>query len=464
MKISKDSYLRRRTRLVNDLQTGVLLFLGNGEVGMNYADNAYPFRQDSTFLYFFGLDQPGLAAIIDIDEGHEMVFGDELTIDDIVWTGKIPTVGERCAEVGITETRPLGALKPYLDKARAKGQQIHFLPPYRGDHRVWLWELLGVEPAAQADRASVSFIKAVVDQRNHKDAEELAMIEESVDLSRQMHLAAYRMVRPGMHEAQVAAAVEEVAASRGASLAFPTIATVQGQVLHNHGFIHQMREGDIFLLDAGAETCGHYAGDLSSSMPVGQRFTERQRQVYEIHLASFWAAVEKLRPGVPFREAHIAAATKIAEGMKNLGLMKGDPAEAAENGAYAMFFPCGLGHMMGLDVHDMENLGEQYVGYADGQRKSTQFGFKSLRLARPLEPGFVFTVEPGIYFIPDLMDKWEAEHRFTDFICYDRLREWRDFTGLRNELNYVITDTGARPLGKLRKPMSVEEVYEARNS
>jgi len=464
MKISKDTYIRRRNRLKDDLRSGLLLFLGNGEVGMNYVDNTYPFRQDSTFLYFFGLDQAGLAAIIDIDENREIIFGNELTIDDIVWTGKMPTVGERSGETGIADTRPLTALKPYLDKARAKGQTIHFLPPYRGDHYVWLWELLGVEPAAQTAKASVDFIKAIVDQRNHKDAEELTMIEESVDISVQMHLAAYRMVRPGMHEAEVAAAVEEVAARQGAALAFPTIATVQGQVLHNHGFIHEMREGDIFLLDAGAETRCHYAGDLSSSMPVGEQFTELQEQVYNIHLASFEAAVGLLKPGVPFREAHIAAATKIAEGMKELGLMKGDPAEAAETGAYAMFFPCGLGHMMGLDVHDMENLGEQYVGYAQGESKSTQFGFKSLRLARPLEPGFVFTVEPGIYFVPDLMDKWEAEGRFADFICYDRLRAWRNFTGLRNELNYVITETGARRLGTLRKPMTIEEVYNARNT
>lgn len=464
MKTNIDTYVRRRARLKNELKTGLLLFLGNGEVGMNYADNTYPFRQDSTFLYFFGLDQPKMAAVIDIDNDREVVFGDELTIDDIVWTGKMPTVREICHEVGVRETLPLADLKPFIHKAKAKGQPIHFLPPYRGDHCVWLWELTGVTPAAQPSMASVEFIKAVVDQRNHKDADELRMIEEAVDISTQMHLTAYKMVRPDMHEAQVAAAVEEVAARQGAALAFPTIATVQGQVLHNHGFVHQLREGDIFLLDAGAETRCHYAGDLSSSMPVGERFTERQEQIYNIHLASFKAAVDMLRPGVSFRDVHIAAATKIAEGMKMLGLMKGDPAEAAEIGAYALFFPCGLGHMMGLDVHDMENLGEQFVGYAEGQQKSTQFGFKSLRLARKLEPGFVFTVEPGIYFIPDLMDKWAAEHQFTDFIRYDRLNEWRNFTGLRNELNYVITESGARQLGTLHKPMTIEEVYEAKKA
>ena len=443
---------------------------------MNYADNTYRFRQDSTMLYFFGLDFPGIAAIIDIDEDREIVFGNDMTIDDIVWTGAMPSLKERCEPVGITDVRPMSELAKIVNRKSvnrksvnrtrealgSSKKSVHFLPPYRGDHRVWLWELLGVEPAAQAAKASVEFIKAIVRQRNYKDEEEIRLIEESVDLSTEMHLAAYRTVRPGIHESEVAAAVEEVACRHGNALAFPTIATVQGQVLHNHGFIHDLKEGDIFLLDAGAETKNHYAGDLSSSMPVGEKFTDRQAEVYYIHLRSFQAAVDKLQLGTPFRDAHIAAATEIARGMKELGLMKGDPAEAAECGAYALFFPCGLGHMVGLDVHNMENLGEQYVGYADGQVKSTQFGFKSLRLARPLEKGFVFTVEPGIYFIPELMDKWEAEGQFRDFICYDKLGPWRDFTGLRNELNYVMTDSGARLLGTIKKPMTIEEVYKAK--
>ena len=471
MKICKETYMRRRAQLKKDVSSGLLLFLGNDEVGMNYADNTYRFRQDSTMLYFFGLDFPGIAAIIDIDEDREIVFGNDLTIDDIVWTGSMPSLKERCEPVGITDVRPMSELAKIVNGKSANRtrealgsskKSVHFLPPYRGDHRVWLWELLGVEPAAQAAKASVEFIKAIVRQRNYKDEEEIRLIEESVDLSTEMHLAAYRTVRPGIHESEVAAAVEEVACRHGNALAFPTIATVQGQVLHNHGFIHDLKEGDIFLLDAGAETKNHYAGDLSSSMPVGEKFTDRQAEVYNIHLRSFQAAVDKLQLGTPFRDAHIAAATEIARGMKELGLMKGDPAEAAECGAYALFFPCGLGHMVGLDVHNMENLGEQYVGYAEGQVKSTQFGFKSLRLARPLEKGFVFTIEPGIYFIPELMDKWEAEGQFRDFICYDKLGPWRDFTGLRNELNYVMTDSGARLLGTIKKPMTIEEVYKAK--
>ena len=463
MQISRNTYLRRRERLKKEVGSGLLLFLGNHEVGMNYADNTYRFRQDSSFLYFFGLDYAGLAAVIDIDENCEIVFGNELTIDDIVWTGTVPTLHERAQQGGIDDTRPMKSLKIYLEKALQRGQQIHFLPPYRGDHQVWLWELLGINPAEQTAKVSEKMIKAIVAQRIYKDEEELRILDDAVDMSTRMHLAAYRTVRPGIHEAEVAAIVEQTCCREGYTLAFPTIATVQGQVLHNHGFIHTLKEGDIFLLDAGAEGPMHYAGDLSSSMPVGKRFTEQQETIYNIHLESFQAAVSMLKPGVPFREAHIAAATKICEGMKSLGLMKGDPEEAARIGAYALFFPCGLGHMMGLDVHDMENLGEEYVGYNDGEVKSKQFGFKSLRLARPLEPGFVFTVEPGIYFIPELIDKWQAEKQFTDFICYDRLGPWRHFTGLRNELDYVITPDGYRQLGTIPKPMTLQEVYDAEN-
>lgn len=461
---SKETYIARRNQLKKDVGSGLLLFLGNEEAGMNYADNTYHFRQDSSFLYFFGLDYPDLAAVIDIDADKEIIFGNELTIDDIVWTGIQPTVKEKSALVGVTHTQPMTKLRAYLENAAGKGQSIHFLPPYRGEHFLRLQHLLGIYPDMQPKLASRRFIKAIVSQRIHKNAEEIEAIEEAVDISTRMHLCAYRMAKPGVEESQIAAAVQQIACEHGEQLAFPTIATTRGQILHNHGFIHTLEAGDIFLLDAGAENKLHYAGDLSSSMPVSEKFTERQELIYNIHLRSFQAAVDMLAPGVPFFEAHIAAATAIAEGMKDLGLMKGDPRDAAESGAYALFFPCGLGHMMGLDVHNMENLGEEYVGYPEGSLKSTLFGFKSLRLARPLEPGFVFTVEPGIYFIPELIDRWQGEGRFKEFINYDKLADWKDFTGLRNELNYTITETGCRLLGNIKKPMTIEEVYEAKNS
>lgn len=426
---------------------------------MNYADNTYPFRQDSTFLYYWGLDYACLAAVMDGEE--EIVFGNELTIDDIVWTGIMPSLSENAKLAGVEKTMPLDALKAYLDKAKAQGRKVRYLPPYRGSHTLWLCFLLGLEPEEIVP--DEEFIKAVVEMRIHKSEEEISAIEEAVDISTRMHLIAYRMARPGVHEAEIAAAVLQEATRRpGTGLAFPTISTVAGHVLHNHGFVHTLKAGDIFLLDAGAENPLHYSGDLSSSMPVSEKFSERQELIYNIHLRSFYAAVEQLRPGNPYRKAHLAAAEAIAEGMVDLGLMKGNPADIAESGAYALVFPCGTGHMMGLDVHDMENLGEQYVGYTGGEQKSRQFGFKSLRLSRPLEPGFVFTVEPGIYFMPELIDYWKAGRRFKEFINYDRFEEWKGFTGLRNELDYLITADGVRVLGTIQKPMTIEEVYSAR--
>ena len=428
---AKETYIRRRQQLKSTLKSGLLLFLGNDECGMNYADNTYHFRQDSTFLYFFGSDYAGLAAVIDIDEDREIIFGNELTIDDIVWMGTQPTISEKSERVGISETLPMASLKSYLDCAVAKGQPIHYLPPYRGDHKLWLSELLGVHPAELAARSSVPLIRAVVEQRNYKSAEEIAQIEEAVATSVEMHVTAMHMARPGIKESEIAAAVTEVSMRNGGNLSFPVIATINGQTLHNHCHSNVLQDGQLFLLDAGAENTMHYAGDLTSTMPVSGRFTERQRTVFDINHRAYTAAVNALRPGVPFRDVHMIAVTEICKGMKELGLLKGD-------------------------VHDMESLGEVYVGY-DGQPKSTQFGFKSLRLARPLEPGFVFTVEPGIYFIPELIDKWRAEKMYTDFICYDRLDAWKDFGGIRNEEDYLITADGARRLGP-HKPSSVEEI------
>lgn len=457
---SKEVYIGRRQRLKKDVGNGVLLFLGNDESGMNYADNTYSFRQDSTFLYFFGSDYAGLSAIIDIDEGKEVIFGDELTIDDIVWMGTQPTIREKSELVGIRDTEPSARLAEYLKTVLRQGRPIHYLPPYRGEHQVKLYAWLGIPPAMQRDEASTDFIRAVVNQRNYKSEEEIGQIEEAVTVSAEMHLQAMQMVRPGMKEAEIAAAMTEIALRNEGNLSFPIIATINGQTLHNHYHGNIVREGDMFLVDAGAENRMHYAGDLSSTFPVGKRFTERQKEIYNIALHAHQAAVAELRPGITFREVHLKAAATIAEGMKSLGLMKGDPQEAARSGAYALFFPCGLGHMMGLDVHDMENLGEVWVGY-DGQPKSTQFGFKSLRLARKLEPGFVLTIEPGIYFIPELIDRWRAEKRFTEFINYDEVEKFKDFGGLRNEEDYLITSDGKRRLGKY-VPTTLEEVEAMR--
>jgi len=452
----RNIYIARRDRLRAEVRSGLALFLGNEESPMNYADNTYHFRQDSSFLYLFGLDFAGLAGIVDLDEGTDTIYGNDLTVEDFVWMGPQPTIRERAAKAGVMRTGTIARLEALLVDARAKKRPVHFLPPYRPENKLKLMNWLGVAPGKAASEASVELIRSVVEMRAVKGMEEIAEIEKAVNVSVDMHIAAMRMVKPGVTEAEVAAAVHRVALASGGDLAFPIIATVHGETLHNHYHGNRLKSGQMFLLDSGAETAMHYAGDLSSTMPVDPKFTERQKEIYRITLAAHEAAKGALKPGVDHREVHLLACKTIILGLKDLGLMKGEVDEALHQGAHALFFPCGEGHMIGLDVHDMEDLGEVYVGY-EGKPKSTQFGLKSLRLARPLQPGFVLTVEPGIYFIPQLIDQWRAEKRLTDFLDYDRIEAWKDFGGIRNEENALITADGHLILGK-RKPLIIEEV------
>ena len=453
---SANTYKERRHRLRTQVSSGLILLLGNDESPMNYRDNPYPFRQDSSFLYFFGLSYPGLVGVIDVEEGRDIILGRELTVEDIVWMGKQPSLEEKCARAGVKGTLPLTDIKNLLAAARLRKRPIHFLPPYRCEHILKLSDWLEMTPEQVEKSASFELIMAVVDQRNKKTPEEIEEIEKAVDISADMHLTAMRMVRPGITEAEIAAAVHQVALAAGGQLSFPIIATVNGQILHNHSHDNILQSGQMFLLDAGAETAMGYAGDLSSTIPVDKHFTSRQKEIYQICLEAHEAAIAALQPGVPFKNIHLLACRVIAQGLKDMGFMKGDVEEAVAAGAHALFFPCGTGHMMGLDVHDMENLGEKYVGYG-GKEKSTQFGLKSLRLARELEPGFVITIEPGIYFIPELIDMWKAEAKFTQFINYDKVETYKDFGGLRNEEDFLITEDGYRLLGK-PIPKTIEEV------
>ena len=455
---AKETYIQRRALLKKNIGSGVLLFLGNDEQGLHYEDNTFRYRQDSTFLYYFGLSFAGLSAIIDIDEDKEIIFGDELTIDHNVWMGTQPTLKEKSGRVGITEVMPSAEIMNYLHKAVRKGQTVHYLPPYRAEHKLKLMEWLGIPPARQ--EGSVPFIRAIVAQRSYKSAEEVEEIEKACNVTADMHITAMKVLRPGMYEYEVVAEMNRVAESNNCELSFATIATVNGQTLHNHYHGNKVKPGDLFLIDAGAEVESGYAGDMSSTVPADKTFTPRQRAVYEIQNAMHLEAVKALCPGIPYMDVYDLSARVMVEGMKELGLMKGNAEDAVREGAHALFYPHGLGHMMGLDVHDMENLGELWVGY-NGQPKSTQFGRKSQRLAIPLEPGFVHTVEPGIYFIPELIDLWKGEKKFKDFINYDKVEEYRNFGGIRNEEDYLITETGARRLGK-KIPLTPEEVEALR--
>ncbi len=455
---SKETYISRRDKLRKSIGSGLILFLGNDESPMNYADNGYHFRQDSTFLYFFGLNHPYLAATMDCDSGEEEVFGNDLTVEDFVWMGPQPTIGIQSAQVGVAKIGDLDSLVVLLKETQNRGRKIHFLPPYRAENKIKLFEWLGVLPSEAKAKASLELIMAVVNQRNYKSVDEIHEIRRACNISVDMHTLSMRMAKPGVSEARIAAAVYELALTAGCQIAFPIIATINGQTLHNHYHGNILKEGDMFLLDAGAETAMGYAGDLSSTVPVNGKFTTRQKDIYSICLESHNTAISMLKPGIPFKEVYFESARVIIRGLKNLGLMKGNVDDALANGAHALFFPCGLGHMMGLDVHDMEDLGEVYVGY-DGEAKSTQFGLKSLRLSRTLETGFVFTIEPGIYFIPELIDQWKAKNHNSEFIDYDKVEGYKNFGGIRNEEDFLITDTGYELLGK-PKPKRIEDVED----
>ncbi|WP_347839481.1 aminopeptidase P family protein [uncultured Draconibacterium sp.] len=452
----KDTYVERRKILKDKVGAGIILLFGNDESPMNYTDNTYHFRQDSTFMYYFGINHPGLAAVIDIDNNKEIIFGDDYTIDDIVWMGPQASIADKAALCGVKKVMPAKALGSALDKHK----KVHFLPLYRPENKIKLFELLNVRPAAVLSSYSLDLVQAVVSQREIKSDEEIEQLHQAVNVSVDMHVAAMKYIRPGMTEAEVAAEIHKVALAAGGNISFPIIATINGQTLHNHYHGNTIKDGDLFLVDAGYENQMCYAGDLSSTIPVSKKFSPEQKDIYQITLSAHQAAIDALELGQSFKNAHMAACTAIFDGLKAMGFTKGSTSDALETGAHALFFPCGTGHMMGLDVHDMEDLGEVWVGY-NGQPKSTQFGLKSLRLAKPLCAGHVFTIEPGIYFIPELIDLWMGQGKFREFINWDKVNSYRNFGGIRNEEDFVMTDKGACLLGK-PKPKSIDEVEALR--
>lgn len=454
-----DVYIKRRQRLRVQIEDGLILLLGNQASPMNYADNQYPFRQDSSFLYFFGLDLPGLAAIIDVDQGEECVFGDDLTLDDIVWRGPQPLLKERCEEVGVSTTAPFDQLQAVLSKAIEQSRKVHFLPPYRANSALLIQQSLGIAPTLIQQHVSEPLIKAVVAQRSLKTPQEIAQIEAALDISYDMHVAAMKSSRPGLYERQIAGTIEGIAVSRGSRLAFPTIFSIHGETLHNHYYGNLMKDGDIAVLDCGAESPVHYASDITRTIPIRGRFSAKQKEIYSLVLEAQEKAIAAVKSGVEFREIHRLACAVLASGLKELGLMKGDIDEAVHAGAHTLFFQCGLGHMLGLDVHDMEALGEDYVGYTETIKRKDEFGWRSLRLAKVLEPCFVITVEPGLYFIPQLIDLWKSTNRCAEFINYDKVEKFSDFGGIRIEDDVVVTPDAHKILGK-RIPKSIEDVEQ----
>jgi Xaa-Pro aminopeptidase len=443
----KKIYQQRRTKLCKQVRSGLLLFLSNSESPMNYPANTYHYRQDSTFLYFFGLSFPGLAAVIDIEENRQTVFGNDLDMEDIIWMGPQPTLKSRCLKIGIADSQPLASLSETLQNAVRQGRKIHFLPPYRSENALWLERLLGIRAEAVKNHASAEFAKAVIAQRSLKNQEEIKEIEAALTVTAAMYREAMAMAQPGVYEMEIAGRIEGIALAGGGQLAFPAIVTIHGETLHNHYHGNRLQKNDLLIVDSGCESESGYASDITRTMPVGGCFDARQKAVYETVLDMQLTAIAMIRPGVSYRSVHLKACEILVNRFKEMGLMKGSASEAIAAGSHALFFPHGLGHMMGLDVHDMEDLGETYVGYDEKTKRSQQFGLAYLRLAKKLEPGHVLTVEPGIYFIPALIDQWRAEKKSAAFINYAEVDKYRKFGGIRIEDNVLVTSKGRRVLG-----------------
>jgi len=453
-------YKNRRARLKEKVKSGLVLILGNGEAPANYTDNTYKFRQDSSFLYFFGLNQPGFAGVIDIDSGDEYIFWNDVDMDDIIWMGPQPSVKDMAARAGVSKTAPFARLADCMKTAISQGRRIHFLPPYRFRNMLLLEELLGIRPALVKNYASLELIKAVVDLRSVKEPCEIEEITKACNIGYEMHTAAMRNCKPGVKEQYIAGLIEGIAASYGSMVSFPVILSQNGETLHNHDHSQILQEGRMMLTDAGAEEVSHYCSDFTRTVPVGGKFMTRQKEVYNIVLAANNKAIEIAKPGVTYQYVHLEVCKVLAQGLKDLGLMKGDVNEAVAAGAHALFMPHGLGHMMGLDVHDMEDLGQIYVGYDDETRPIDQFGTSSLRMGRRLQEGFVITDEPGCYFIPALIDQWRAQGMHKEFLNYDKIETFKDFGGIRLEDDILIIPGGSRFLGDKRTPITVEEVEE----
>lgn len=455
-----ETYAARREALRREIKSGIAVFPGNTEASFNYPSNTYHFRQDSTFSYFFGLNQPDLAGIVDFESGTDYLYGNDVDMDDIIWMGPQPSMADRGKLVGIANTAPLASFGEYIAGAFAKGRKVHFLPPYRGETKIQLSDLLGIPVASLKANISVELIKAVVKLRSIKSAEEVVEIEKMVDAAWLMHTTAMKMAYPGVVEQEIAGTIEGVALANAGPVSFPIILSIHGETLHNHYHGNTLTEGRMLVVDAGCESVETlYSSDITRTVPVGGKFSQRQREIYEIVLEANLKAIDAIKPGIPYREIHLLAAGVIVDGLKKLGLMKGDTKAAVEAGAHALFMPHGLGHMMGMDVHDMENLGEDYVGYDEEIVRSKQFGTAFLRLGRKLQPGFVLTVEPGIYFIPALIDQWKNEGLHTGFINYDKVETYKDFGGIRIEDDVLVTEAGHRVLGK-PIPKTVAEIEE----
>lgn len=456
---SKETYTSRRNELKKLVGNGIIILFGNNESPCNYPANAYyPMRQDSSFLYYFGQHRDGLVGVIDIDNDKEWLIGDDIDIEDIVWYGSVDSVADMAAQVGVANTAPMSALRQVCSVAKATDRTIHVLPPYRHDTKIQIMDLLGIHPSKQKEAASLKLIQAVVKMRSTKTAEEIAAIDRACDVGYLMHTTAQRLIRPSVTERYIGGQVDGIARSHASGTSFATIFSQHGEIMHGNPSAAQLEAGRLALCDAGCEL-DDYCSDHTRTMPVSGKFTQRQLDIYNIVVECHDYVLQVAKPGVKYMDVHFAVCRLMTERLKELGLMKGDTDEAVAAGAHAMFLPHGLGHMMGMDVHDMEGLGQIYVGFDDETRPNLeQFGTNALRMGRRLEEGFVVTDEPGIYFIPALIDDWRKSGHCAEFLNFDLLETYKDFGGIRIEDDVLITKDGCRFLGTKRIPYHPKDV------
>lgn len=459
---SKQTYINRRQELKKLVGTGVVILFGNNESPANFPANGYyPFRQDSSFLYFFGQQRDGLIGVIDIDNDIETLVGDDIDIDDIVWYGSVDSVHDMAEQVGVANSAPMKTMKTICNDAMRNHRKIHFLPPYRHDIMIQIFDLLGIHPNQQKESASMDLIKAVVKMRSTKTQEEIDELERAAVIGYKMHTTAMRLTKPGVTEKFIGGQVDGIANSYGSMVSFPTIFSQHGEIMHGNPSMAELQSGRLVLCDAGAETINHYCSDNTRTYPVNGKFTNRQLSIYKVVEECHDQVLQLARPGVKYADVHFAICRIIFNRMKELGLARGNTEDAIAEGAHAMFLPHGLGHMMGMDVHDMESLDQINVGFDEETRPNLeQFGTNCLRMGRRLEEGFVVTDEPGIYFIPDLIDKWRAENHCADFLNFDELDKYKDFGGIRIEDDVLITKDGCRFIGKDRIPYHPQDVEE----
>lgn len=457
---TKEIYVQRRAELKRRVGEGIILLLGDNDAPNNYAGNPYRFRQDSCFLYYFGQKREGLVGVIDIDNDKEYIFGNDIDIDDIIWFGYVPSVSDLAAEVGVFSTAPMKELKNVIDAAKAKGQTIHFVPQCRHDLMIQLSDLVGIHPLQTKEKASVKLIKAIVDMRAIKQPEEITELKQAADIGYKMHTTAQKLCSPGVTEKYIAGVIEGIAMSLGDRYSFQSILSMHGEIQHGFPSHTPLEAGRLMLCDAGAESKENYCSDNTRVTPISGKFTQQQRDIYHAVEAAHDWVITNAKPGVKWLDMHLGACRIITDHLKAIGLMKGDTEEAVRQGAHALFMPHGLGHMMGLDVHDMEGLGQNYVGFDDEVQPSTQFGLNCLRCGRRLQVGFVMTDEPGIYFIPHLIDLWKGQGMHKSFINYEAIEPFRNFGGVRLEDDILITETGCRIIGDNIIPYHIDDVEE----